>query len=134
MIEFVELLEAGDELILGELIEGLQNCLIIEKKEWLQYNLTYFCNISKKHEPFNLLRDHLIGLLYEEPQLFLISHDFKKIEKSVLMFILENDNLKLEEIDIWDYVIQWGISQDQELEFWDISLWNNNHFTKLKNT
>ena len=47
--------------------------------------------------------------------------------------ILERDDLKLKEIDIWDHVIKWGIGQNQELAK-DITEWKKEDFVKLKNT
>ena len=45
--------------------------------------------------------------------------------------ILERDDLKLEEIGIWDCVIKWGIGQNEELA--DITEWKKEDFIKLKN-
>src|SRR5438128_8921591 len=64
--------------------------------------------------------------------MFLKSGDISTIEKKVLVSILERDNLKLEEIDIWDCVIQWGIGQKQELKK-HLSNWNKDDFGQLKN-
>ena len=41
------------------------------------------------------------------------------------MSILEKDDLKLEEIDIWDRVIEWGIGQNEEELAKDIEGWKN---------
>ena len=126
--ETLELLEACDELDIDELIEDLQNYLIVEKKEWIKQNLVYTHKISSHHQSFSLLHNHCS----ENPAFFLKSNDFTMIEKSVLMTILERDDLKLEEIDVWDYVIKWGIGQNEELKK-DISEWKKEDFIKLKN-
>jgi hypothetical protein len=130
--EIFELLEACDEFDFNELIEDLQNHLIIEKKEWIQQNLINLHKISSKHQSFNLLHDYFDELIYYYPELFLKSNDIKDIEKATLMFILKSNYLKLNEIDIWDYVIQWGIGQKKELEE-DISVWNKEKFIILRN-
>src|SRR6266511_3234673 len=126
--ETLELLEACDELNVNELIEDLQNYLIIEKKEWIKQNLVYTHKISSHHQSFSLLHNHCS----ENPAFFLKSNDSTMIEKSVLMTILERDDLKLEEIDIWNCVIEWGIGQNEELKK-DISEWKKEDFIKLKN-
>ena len=113
--EILELLEACDELSIDELIEDLQNYLISEKKEWIEQNLVYTHKISSYHQLFNLLHNYCSELINEDPTLFLKSNDFIMIEKSMLMTILERDDLELGEIDIWDYVVNWGIGQNEEL-------------------
>src|SRR2546429_3343693 len=106
--ETLKLLEACDELNIDELIEDLQNYLITEKKEWIEQNLVYVHKISSHHQLFNLLHNYCNKLINENPEHFLKFNDFTTIKKSIFMSILERDDLKLEEIDIWDYVIEWG--------------------------
>src|SRR3954454_5545516 len=107
--EILNLLEACDELNFNELIDDLQNYLINEKNEWLHQNLIYVHEISSKHQLFNLLQDFCNKLICENPGSILKSNDVEAIEESMLISILESDNLKLDEIDIWNHVIQWGI-------------------------
>src|SRR5437660_4496137 len=130
--ETLELLEACDELNIDELIEDLQIYLIVEKKEWIKQNLIYTHKISSYHQLFNLLHHYCNKLIDENPVLFLKSSDFTTIEESMLISILESDNLESEEIDIWDCVIKWGIGQNEELTK-DISEWKKEDFIKLKN-
>src|SRR6185369_4513145 len=52
--------------------------------------------------------------------------------QSMFMTMLERDDLELEEIDIWDYIIKWGIGQNEELKK-DIKEWKKEDFIKLKN-
>src|SRR5437763_13172728 len=127
--EILELLEACDELNIGELIEDLQNYLIVEKKEWIKQNLVYTHKISSHHQLFNLLHNYCSELINENPALFLESNDITTIEKPMLISILEKDDLELEEIDIWDYVIKWGIGQNEELVK-AISEWKKEDFVK----
>src|SRR6266511_98190 len=131
--EILELLEACDELNFNELVKDLQNHLLIDHKEWIQQNLIYFYKISSKHQTFNLLQDYCNKLIDNNPELLLNSGDMVSIEKSMLITILERDDLGLDEINIWDHVIKWGIGQNQELRK-DISGWNKEDFKILKDT
>ena len=114
-----------------ELINDLQNHLI-QKEEWILQNLVYVHEISSHHQLFNVLYNYCSELINENPTLFLKSNDFTIIEKSILMSMLGRDDLELEEIDIWDCVIKWGIGQNEELAK-DISEWRKEDFVKLKN-
>src|SRR6266511_840048 len=130
--EILELLEACDELNFNELIEDLQNHLLDQHKEWIQQNLIYFYKISSKHQQtFDLLQDYCNKLIDNNPELLLNSGDMVSIEKSMLITILERDDLGLDEINIWDHVIKWGIGQNQELRK-DISKWNREDYKFLK--
>src|SRR5437660_11687698 len=108
--EILELLETCDELNFDELVEDLQNHLLNQHKEWIQQNLIYFYKISSKHQTFNLLQ----GYCDDNPELLLNSGDMVLMEKSMLIAILKKDILGLNEIDIWDCIIQWGIEQNEE--------------------
>src|SRR6266542_3674573 len=129
--EILELLEACDELNFNELIEDLQNHLLDQHKEWIQQNLIYFYKISSKHQTFDLLQGYCNELIDDNPELLLNSDDIVSIEKSMLIAILKKDDLGLDEINIWNCVIQWGIGQDKELEK-DISEWKEKDFKTLK--
>src|SRR6185369_16661960 len=131
--EILELLEACDELKVNELIEDLQNYLIVGKKEWIKQNLIYVHKISSRHQLFDLLHNYCSELINENPALFFKSSNFIMIEKCIFMTILERDDLALEEIDIWDCVIKWGIGQNEELKK-EISGWKKEDFVKLKST
>src|SRR6266511_1652064 len=129
--EILELLEACDELNFDELVENLQNHLLNQHKEWIQQNIIYFYEISSKHQTFDLLQGYCNELIDDNPELLLNSDDIVSIEKSMLIAILKKDDLGLDEINIWNCVIQWGIGQNQELEK-DISEWNEKDFKNLK--
>ena len=104
--EILKLLETCDELDFSELIHDLQNHLIKKEKEWVQQNLIYIYDISLKYHSFSLFQNYCGGIICENPKVFLKSDDIKLIEKSMFMSILKTDDLELEEIVMWDCVIQ----------------------------
>src|SRR5437660_2434807 len=129
--EILELLEACDELCFDELIDDLQNYLIKEEK-WIQQNLIHTHKISSKHQLFNLLQNYCDELICENPEVVLNSNNVATIEKSMIVSILKRDDLEMDEIDIWNYIIQWGSGQNEELRNKNISEWKKDDFKKLK--
>ena len=127
----MELLEACDELNFSELIDDLQIYLIKEKNEWILQNLIYIHRISSRHQFFSLIQDYCNTLVCESPEVFLKSNDITEIEKTMLISILERGDLELNEIDVWDYIVQWGIRQNQTLDK-NISAWTKDDFKELK--
>ena len=124
--EIFELLEACDELCFNELIDDLQNYLIKEwRKEWIQQNINYFyINILSKSQSFNLLQVYFEKLINGAPEIFLKSEDISLMEKSLLISLLIGDDLVLNEIDIWNYVIKWRVGQIENLDEKNILQWN----------
>src|SRR6266480_2797469 len=108
--EILYLLEACDELNFNELIEDLQKNLL-ENNEWIHRNLSRFYKISSQHQSFDLLQGYCIKLIDDNPELLLNSDIILYVDKSVLTIVLKKDYLELDEIDIWNCVIQWGIGQ-----------------------
>ena len=118
--EIVELLLACDELNFNqldfnELLVDLQNKLIEKEKEWVPENTNNLYQISFRYQSFNILQDYFEGLINNTAEYFLKSHDYRNIEKPILMSILKKDILNLEEINIWEYVIQWGIGKIEKV-------------------
>ena len=112
--EILELLEACDELCFDELIDDLQHYLIKEEK-WIQQNLIHIHKFSFKHQSFNVLQGYCNELICENPEVILNSNNVATIEKSMLVSILKRDDLKMDEIDIWNCVIQWGSGQNEKI-------------------
>ncbi|RHZ45963.1 hypothetical protein Glove_641g17 [Diversispora epigaea] len=54
-------------------------------------------------------------------------------KKSALISLLKRDDLQLEEVIIWEYVIKWGIAQNSALPA-NPKKWNKENFTTLKTT
>src|SRR6266511_545767 len=114
--EILELLGACDELCFDELLDDLQNFLIEEENEWIQENLIHLYKYLLENPTFNLLQDHCIASLYDNPEASLKSDEIVIIEKPIFMSILKKDDLNLKEIDVWDCVVRWGTGQVENLD------------------
>jgi len=55
------------------------------------------------------------------------------IPEKTLITLIQNDNLQMSGIQVWEYVLKWGISQNPELSS-DPSNYSNDDFNILKNT
>jgi hypothetical protein len=52
-----------------------------------------------------------VSLLAKRPEDCFNTKDFKKLDKSTMIFILESDELNIDEMILFDYVLKWGRSQ-----------------------
>jgi hypothetical protein len=76
-------------------------------------------------------------IIYEFPKPFLNSPEFPRLEKNILLELIKQDNLVIEEIELWNYLVKWGIAQTSELgdkNIDDLNKWNKEDFLALKNT
>ena len=72
-------------------------------------------------------------IIVKYPNLIFESEDFTSLQETALVSVLKRDDLKLEEIKIWDCVIKWGIAQNPTLPT-NSEEWSNENFKALKIT
>ncbi|CAG8561361.1 758_t:CDS:2 [Acaulospora morrowiae] len=128
---YMDILIAADELALPNLVSYVQNHIISNDPSWLQQNIVNVLNVTSLHETFTILIDYCGRLIEENPEILFKSKDFCTIKSSTLTPILKRD-LKIEEVEIWDHLIAWGIKQKPELDA-DITGWNFRIFKTLRN-
>ncbi|CAG8588023.1 6418_t:CDS:2, partial [Acaulospora morrowiae] len=129
----LHLLTASDELNLQELIVYSQDHLIQEKPEWLQENLIRVLQMIVNLEDCQELQDFCLRVICQDPYWLFYSEQFFLLEESILVSLLKRDDLLMEEIEIWDRLIAWGIAQNQQVDR-DIMKWTSMDYDFLKCT
>ncbi|GBC05789.1 hypothetical protein RclHR1_06420012 [Rhizophagus clarus] len=79
------------------------------------------------------LRDLCLEIICDNPELVFGTTAFTAIEESVLISILKRDDLQMDEVDLWDYLIQWGIAHTFNSDF-DPSHLTQNDLLELSKT
>ncbi|CAG8721341.1 11575_t:CDS:1 [Gigaspora rosea] len=110
-MEVLEILAIADKLLLMDLLNFIQYHLIKTKSEWLHSYFIKIYQIALSYDSCSKLKDFVLNTIYDNPKLVFKSSDFLTINESLLLSILECDNLDLPENEIWDNVIKWGIFQ-----------------------
>ncbi|RHZ51193.1 hypothetical protein Glove_482g30 [Diversispora epigaea] len=108
-----ELMISANELEIIELSVKLESYLIESKASWLR---THFSLVYRSIFDSNEFKE-----------------DFPSLQETALISILKRDDLNVEEIKIWDYVIKWGIAQNPTLPN-DSKEWSKENFKILKIT
>jgi hypothetical protein len=132
----LDLLTAADELILFELFTYVKEYFFKKHNKWIrQHPLQILYHTTFRIENCLELQDLCLEIICENPELVFGTTAFTAIEESVLIAILKRDDLQMDEIDLWDYLIQWGIahtftitSNDNNIQF------TQNDLLKLSNT
>ncbi|RIB22082.1 BTB/POZ protein [Gigaspora rosea] len=119
-----DLLVPSNNLGLEELVKCIQSYLIDNKASWLRLKFTQVYSTCFQENNFKGLQTFCTDILAKHPNLIFNSDDFTSIQ--------END-LQIEESEIWDKVIQWGKEQTPNLPS-DLEQWNDENFLALKTT
>ncbi|CAG8573653.1 1249_t:CDS:1 [Ambispora leptoticha] len=86
------------------------------------------------HETFEKLNTHCLETICEEPHLIFKSDDFLALDEPMLVWLLKRDDLGMDEIEVWDYTVQWGIGNTENLSSHDVSMWTVDDFIALEKT
>ncbi|RGB41147.1 hypothetical protein C1646_663324 [Rhizophagus diaphanus] len=130
--DILDLLVVSDELLLEELFGHIQNYLIEKQSNWVHENNTLVLQTAFKFESCKL-KDYCLEFICGNPQLLIGSKTFLSLDKEILFSLLKRDDLQIEEVVIWDYLIKWGIEQTPDLGSNRVE-WNNENYKALKKT
>src|SRR5688572_5613052 len=99
----------ANELEFKELSVKLENYLIESKASWLRTHFAFIYHSIFDGNEFSGLKKFYNDIIATLPNLIFESEDFTSLQETALISILKRDDLQVEEIKIWDYVIKWGI-------------------------
>ncbi|CAI2165320.1 3040_t:CDS:2 [Funneliformis geosporum] len=143
--EMFEFFLITKELNVSELLDVLQNQFLKSPKQIYQ-NFSTTLQISSSHGSFKKLHEFCLKTIENSPEIIFKSKDFNLLNEDTLLVLLQNEKLKVEEIEKWESIIKWGISQtfaetgsssssSPAVEnFADVSLWTRDKFRNLSNT
>ncbi|RHZ60538.1 hypothetical protein Glove_352g44 [Diversispora epigaea] len=128
-----DLMKAANEFEIEELSKKLENHLIETKSSWLKshFSLVYRSIFSENN--FKDLEKFCNDIIAKYPNLIFDAEDFTSLQESALISLLKRDDLQLEEIKVWEYIIKWGIAQNSTLPA-ELEEWTKENFTSLKIT
>ncbi|KAG9284966.1 hypothetical protein G9A89_009776 [Geosiphon pyriformis] len=132
--EIIDILKTANELGLVELVNSLQDYLLERKTGWLQshFATTYHTAFG----PPSLLKFQQFcnKILDKSPTTILRSLDFNELSPDMVVSLLEREDLvELEEIHIWNRVVEWGIAQPPHLPT-NVCDWSTAQFIFLRST
>jgi hypothetical protein len=88
---------------------------------------------SFNNDSFLKLQNFCTELISKEPKKVFNSKDFNSISEKCLISLIQRDNIRMDDIKVWEYVLKWGIAQNPELPS-DPSNYLKDDFNTLKNT
>jgi hypothetical protein len=131
--EYIELLKAADELAFDKIIESLQIYLINHQEEYFKKDPIGILQIVFQYQQFIPLRDFCLKLICQETEMLFETEIFLTIPIQVFELLLQQDELALNEIDIWNYLIKWTCAQNPTIEL-DPLKWTEDDVEVMKET
>ncbi|PKY31066.1 hypothetical protein RhiirB3_531401 [Rhizophagus irregularis] len=129
----IKILTAGNELNLQELVNHLQLYIIKNNKNWMDQNFNLIYQTSFENHSFLELQKYCTDFISRRPDKILKSISFSSISEKLLVSIIKSNNLHMSEIQVWKYVIKWGLAQNPELPS-DPATFSKEDFNVLKST
>ncbi|CAG8669189.1 3830_t:CDS:2 [Gigaspora margarita] len=128
-VSFLDIFIAADELQLNEIKQKVEKRLLETEPAWkFPKDFITIC----KHNTFTNLYQTAIELVCGNPRVIFESNDFSKVKEEDLINILKSDRLRLEEIEIWEYLVKWGIKNTESILDDDLTKWTQTDFIELE--
>ncbi|RIA87276.1 hypothetical protein C1645_827985 [Glomus cerebriforme] len=129
-IDILELLIVIDELGLFTLYEHIQNFLSNNQKNFFQNDPIEILKMVFYDKALNKIQEFCIEIISYEPEILFDSIKFNNLPAQLLEIILKRDDLNLVEIEVWENLIKWGLTQEQSQQILneDVSKWNQENF------
>jgi hypothetical protein len=107
--------------------------LIENKKDWINQNFNLIYRTSFENNSFLKLQNFCTELMSKVPEKIFNSVDFISLSENCLISLIQHDNFQMNDIQVWEHVLKWGIAQNPELSS-DPSNYSKDNFNTLKNT
>jgi len=107
--DVLKVLLAADEL--QELIDYLQKYLIENESQWMEQHFDLVHRISFQSASLTEIQQFCTNLMAKSPEKIFKSLDFTSIPEKSLVQLIKRDDLQMKEIEVWEYVLKWGLAQ-----------------------
>ncbi|CAG8560814.1 5365_t:CDS:2 [Ambispora leptoticha] len=129
----LDLLIGADLLDLTDILDEIQDHLVKNNSDWLVENFGIISRTVLDHPNFKILHDCYIDVIRTRPEGIFDAKDFLSLPIASLIEILKNDDVAMEEVDIWKRVLDWGIAQTPNL-LPNTAGWSLLEFVRLQKT
>ncbi|RGB30644.1 hypothetical protein C1646_744798 [Rhizophagus diaphanus] len=131
--DILKLLTIVDELKIERLVICIQEYLIKCQYEFLQQYPTEILETIYLHENFTCLWNYYLEEICAKPDILFKSDKFINLKAPLLELLLKRDDLSLDEIDIWNYLIKWCFSQHPNIQQ-NVKKWNKEEIIIMERT
>ncbi|CAG8618744.1 4514_t:CDS:2, partial [Acaulospora colombiana] len=130
----LQLLIATDILLLNELFDFAEEQIVRSKSMWMESDFISILRVALQAPAASKLNLCCQEIIADHPYAFFESPEFLRVEESLLVHVLESEALGMEEIKIWERVIDWGIKNTPPLGRTLIPDFSEEQFESLRST
>src|SRR5438874_11491334 len=131
---WIKLLDGARKFELIDLLAAIETYLIDQENEWIQQNVLSIHKHATSTASLNKLQAYCNRMIVSHPDIIFKSNDLATLPKETLITLLKNDELSMDEDDIWVSVVEWATKQVPELELGtDPEDWSSNDTKTIKN-
>ena len=131
--DILKVLLAANELHLQELVDNLQKYLIENYSEWMEQHFELIHQTSFQFDSLLEFRQFCTNFIAKSPEKIFKSLDFTSISEKSLVQLIKRDDLQMKEIEVWEHVLKWGLTQNPTITP-DPGTWSDNDFKIMENT
>ncbi|UZO05083.1 uncharacterized protein OCT59_025444 [Rhizophagus irregularis] len=130
-LEIFKLLIAAEELLLQELVDYLQKYFIENKSEWMEQHFEFIHRTSFQSNSLLELQQFCTNFMANSPEKIFKSLDFTSFPEKSLVQLIKRDDLQMKEIEVWEYLLKWGLAQNPTL-LPDPNTWSDDDFKTME--
>ncbi|CAG8446821.1 5460_t:CDS:2 [Funneliformis mosseae] len=127
-------LKAADELCLEEFLEYTQDYLLENRKEWLKDNLSIMYQDTFPPSSLTKIQGYCINQIRKYPFMLFNSKEFVDIHEECLRVLVQDDYLEINELELFEKLIEWGVARTRDLNQTDNQTINEKNFDLLSST
>ncbi|CAG8714628.1 15496_t:CDS:2 [Acaulospora morrowiae] len=144
--QIIDIMITSDELMLTEFVEFIETYLIDKHSSWIISNFDQIVSVCFKYLTMMKLQEFCLKELCKDSKKIFTDANFKKMGEPLLVNLIKTDELSLDEVEIWEKVIEWGKFQVSNLRSInnateqpsrplddDVSKWSLEDFESLRN-
>ncbi|GBC01423.1 hypothetical protein RclHR1_04190007 [Rhizophagus clarus] len=126
-IEVLNIFIASYDLKIKNLTKLTKDILIKNHQQFLRSDPIETLQAVYSYNILNDVQMSCLETICYEPEVLFKSPKFINLPASILEIIIKRDDLALDEIEIWDNLIRWGLAQEKNLNK-SVSKWNQEEF------
>jgi hypothetical protein len=130
-IEILNIMIASDDLKLYELVKAFEDFFVENNHQILRNDPVGILQIVYCNQIFNNIQKFCLKTICLEPEILFESVNYTNLPAPLLEIILRRDDLNLDKIEVWNYLIKWGLAQERTLSA-DVSNWRQEDFNVFK--
>jgi len=134
-VSWIVLLEGANKLGLNTFCTAIGDYLIKQHEQWIKQNILTVYNYAASTNSLQRLVDFCNQLMLSSPDIILKSDNMADLPKAIFIGLLKNDELNMDEGDVWMSAVQWAINQISGVTITDNPAnWSSTDVNAVKNT